>query len=433
MIFSDQSTLCGKLEDLAMNERIYYFPLHLNTSVILHRNPLFSLNYRLVDYCYNVTLTARNSSVLLEPKYDLECFFKIHLPYGNQIELNLYANFYTKSTASESTIPTNRTMVVVERTDVIDSDDIDYEYVDLAAPKFLTSNGICSGIFVRIDDSSARNWSYCIRDNSRPRRFVFKSTGNSIMVHVSKIVEAEISNASSNESDDDDVTTVLPPSIYFEYNAVPITEIVSLCAFGWIAVHQFCVTAVEMALSWQDAELECKHRGGHLASIKSEREQKLIDTLLMNRSVFNYAFSFRSAAVAVAVQMNFRHIFTVTFSNSFHIFFFPQFCTIFLSFCHGLSSATFRESAAYWVGASDEVSEGDFRWTNGFPYTYSNWFPGWSEHNHYNKQPNDDGTCDSELRVKWLIEILPTQQIICLDFCFFPVAFGHRFEWPRLC
>lgn len=54
-------------------------------------------------------------------------------------------------------------------------------------------------------------------------------------------------------------------------------------------------------------------------------------------------------------------------------------------------SVAFKESAAYWVGASDDISEGDFRWTNGFPYTYSNWFPGWTEHNHYNKQPNDDG------------------------------------------
>lgn len=55
-------------------------------------------------------------------------------------------------------------------------------------------------------------------------------------------------------------------------------------------------------------------------------------------------------------------------------------------------SASFRHNnVAYWIGASDEVFEGDFRWTNGFPYTFSNWFPGWSEHSNYNRQPNDDG------------------------------------------
>lgn len=59
-----------------------------------------------------------------------------------------------------------------------------------------------------------------------------------------------------------------------------------------------------------------------------------------------------------------------------------------------LNSVSFKGNAVYWIGATDEVFEGDFRWTNGFPYTFSNWFPGWSEHNNYNKQPNDDG--------KWL-------------------------------
>lgn len=60
-------------------------------------------------------------------------------------------------------------------------------------------------------------------------------------------------------------------------------------------------------------------------------------------------------------------------------------------FCFGIFSATFRLNVAYWIGASDEIFEGDFRWTNGFPYTFSHWFPGWTDHNNYNKQPNDDG------------------------------------------
>lgn len=55
------------------------------------------------------------------------------------------------------------------------------------------------------------------------------------------------------------------------------------------------------------------------------------------------------------------------------------------------SSVNFKENAVYWIGATDVIFEGDYRWTNGFPYTFSNWFPGWSEHNNYNKQPNDDG------------------------------------------
>ena len=30
----------------------------------------------------------------------------------------------------------------------------------------------------------------------------------------------------------------------------------------------------------------------------------------------------------------------------------------------------------FWVGLSDEVSEGDFRWRDGSPHTFSGWSPG---------------------------------------------------------
>lgn len=274
---------------MAPHERIYYYASHINTSMILHKNPLFSLNYKLVDYCYNVTLTARNDSILLEPKYDLECFFKIHLPYGNQIELNLFTNYYTKSYG---------TLFERKSDTSISGDDIDYEYVDLTAPQYLTNSGRCSGILVRIDDANAaKNWSHCIRDGNETKKFSFKSTGNSILVYVTKLIFATATstataafNSDSNEFVAHDDTVVSGdkaadaiPSIYFEYNAVTVPEIVSQCAFGWIAVHQFCIAAMEIALPWRQAEDECKRHGGHLASIKSEREQKLVDTLLMNR------------------------------------------------------------------------------------------------------------------------------------------------------
>lgn len=357
IIFTNQNILCGKLEDLAMNERILYYASHVNTSVVLHKNPLFSLNYKLVDYCYNVTLMARNDSVLLEPTFDLECFFKIHLPYGNQIELDLFTNYYTKS--NDELERKSNTPISV--------DDIDYEYVDLTTPQYLTHSGRCAGILVRIDDpNAAKNWTHCIRSGSDAKRFSFKSTGNSMFVYVTKMMFATDANANADVSESDrridTVDTNRMPSIYFEYNAVTIPEIVSQCAFGWIAVHQFCITAMETALPWRQAEDECNRRGGHLASIKSEREQKLIDTLLMNRYV-------------------------IVVRRSKNRLRFDPICIFDLGIC----SATFKDSAAYWVGASDDIFEGDFRWTNGFPYTYSNWFPGWIEHNHYNKQPNDDG------------------------------------------
>lgn len=271
LIFTEQTLLCGKLEDLATIERIYYYASHVNTSVVLHKSPLFSLNYKLVDYCYNVTLTTRNDSILLEPQHSLECFFKIHLPYGNVIELNLFANYYTQTND-----------ILERRTDAATRavDDIDHELVDLMAPHRLLRVDQCAGILVRLDDpNAARNWTHCVRSGSQAKKFTFKSTGNALFVYVT----TRTTEATATVSTSDFGETERMPSIFFEYRAVTIPEIVSQCAFGWIAVHQFCITAIEIALTWHRAEEECKKRGGHLASIKSEREQKLIDTLLMNR------------------------------------------------------------------------------------------------------------------------------------------------------
>lgn len=32
------------------------------------------------------------------------------------------------------------------------------------------------------------------------------------------------------------------------------------------------------------------------------------------------------------------------------------------------------------------------------------WFPGWSDHNNYNKQPNDDGEYDRVAHIYYLIK-----------------------------
>lgn len=273
---NDHNKLCGKLEDIAPSERIYYFPLHQNTSVVLEKNPMYSLNYKLVDYCYNVTLTTRNNSLLLEPKSDLECYFNIHLPYGNQIELNLYRNFFAKS-ANGSLVRKQNLPPITTTTTIDGIDDIDYEYVDLASSaQYMENVDLCTGILVNVRDTNSETWMSCIRSDSVTKKFTFKSTGNSMLIHVTRIFyDDELRDIEGNPSD--------YPSIYLEYNALPIPEIVSQCAFGWIAINQFCISAVEKPLPWKEAENHCKMLGGHLASIKSEREQKLIDTLLMNR------------------------------------------------------------------------------------------------------------------------------------------------------
>lgn len=85
-----QTHLCGKLEELPESDRLIYFPSsHTQPFMHLHGNPVFSISYRLVDYCYNVTFVTRNGSFELKPTGDLECTFKIYLPYGHRVALNL--------------------------------------------------------------------------------------------------------------------------------------------------------------------------------------------------------------------------------------------------------------------------------------------------------------------------------------------------------
>lgn len=327
---SGHNRLCGKLEDILSNERVYYFPLQQNMSIYLEKNPLFSINFKLVDYCYNVTMTERNSSFLLEPKLDLECYFLVHLPYGNRIELNIIQNLFTKSMGNDSIIRrrvtktmttlassgTTATTAAVAASSLmenkaaaavaddaaaaindIDTDDVDYEYVDLMLSQLIENVNFCTGIAISISDANDEKWTHCINDDSPARRFQFKSTGNSMLIHVTRIhYDADsgggggsgigtdgydgvfVGTSKSNTASSENI-----PSIYIEYTALPIPEIVSQCAFGWIAVNQFCISAIEMPLPWKQAEAHCKSLGGHLASIKSEREQRLIDTLLMNR------------------------------------------------------------------------------------------------------------------------------------------------------
>ncbi|XP_037027805.1 uncharacterized protein LOC119068348 isoform X6 [Bradysia coprophila] len=316
----ENNFLCGKLEDLSLSERTYYFSYHQNTSVALHNQPMFSLNYKLVDYCYNITLTEQNSSYYLQPKASLECYFKIHLPYGNRIELNLLTNLRN---ASDNYLR-NRFES--------NSEYAEPEFLDLSVPQSDTGKmKHCHGILVQLDDMKENSWMHCVNAYSASRKFNVISSENTLVIKIVKPTSLSSSSSSHQLSD-----TVQGPSLYFEYVALPIPHIVSQCAFGWVAVQQKCITAIETPMEWISAEMECKRIGGHLASVQSEREQKIIDHLLLN-------------------------------------------------------SSGSKDLSAYWVGATDKNFEGDFRWTNGFPFSYANWFPGWSEHHSYNKQPNDDG------------------------------------------
>ncbi|XP_073829879.1 uncharacterized protein isoform X3 [Musca autumnalis] len=411
--FNRQKILCGKLEELDNTDRIYHFNVRDDTSVQFYRNPMFSLSFKLVDYCYNVSTSNQTGEFYIRPsmKDTLECYFRIHLPYGNRVLLRMVTNnasdilpmpiFGQQQFGSEG-------MTMAEEGDNGDDEEELYSIlsskgsriaaqvinltlhngnvngfgaysplmplmrqselnstsgrklsshsggdmkqknfgnmVSLDSFGFLaiskanlqmayTGTANCVGLVIKVfeNDNSAK-WSHCVNDTRNVRGFILESTSNTLSVHLFR-TSAPMATPSLWQNDNGKLNM---PAIYLSYQARPLKNIVSNCAFGWIAMQQFCIAAIELAMSWHEGEKYCSKLGGHLVSIRNEQQQQTINELL-------------------------------------------------------IKSPGYKDENAYWVGGSDKSYEGDFRWSDGLLFQYTNWFPGWSQHGHYNKQPNDDG------------------------------------------
>ncbi|CAG9865029.1 unnamed protein product [Phyllotreta striolata] len=301
-----QTQLCGKLEELPESDRFVYFPAsgspaapsasRMRPAMHLRGNPIFSVRYRLVDYCYNVTFLARNGSFELKPQDELQCTFRIHLPYGNRVALKLRIG---DEEATESV-------------------ETDLNLRDAG------SKEDCDGLLLEIQDGSAF-WTHCTKNGDIQRHIEIVSRENKLVLNV-RIKSSKKARL----------------GLRLVYHANAVDNIVGMCDFGWVTVRQFCVGVLEGAkLPWSQAEMECKRQGGHLVSIRSDRDHHIIDNLIIN-------------------------------------------------------SPGYRDHNAYWIGASDKTHEGDFKWSDEFLFSYTNWFPGWAQHNYYNKQPNDDGLSDQD-------------------------------------
>lgn len=284
IIMGNRKKLCGKLEDISTTDRIHYYTTYVNASILLERSPIFTINYKLVDFCYNVTLSAQNSSIRLQPLRELECYFKIHLPYGNLIELSVYQNVHK---IQNSVFPRDlhtdgdRTTILPALNYSV-ATTIDTETVDLTGPHSTEFVHFCTGIAIHIREiTNTDSWRHCIDARDASKKFAFKSTGNALLIYVTKLVTDDSIHGMYNEHDNQHKN--VDASVYIEYHAAPIPAIVSQCAFGWISFNTFCIAPFEQALAWKEAESHCRQLGGHLASIKSESEQQLIDALLMNR------------------------------------------------------------------------------------------------------------------------------------------------------
>ncbi|NWR60777.1 PGCB protein, partial [Bucorvus abyssinicus] len=85
------------------------------------------------------------------------------------------------------------------------------------------------------------------------------------------------------------------------------------CSSGWDSFQGACYKHFSTRRSWEDAESQCRHYGGHLATILTPEEQDFIND-------------------------------------------------------------QYREYQ--WIGLNDRTIEGDFQWSDGTPLLYENWHPG---------------------------------------------------------
>lgn len=280
--------MCGKLEEFPENRRTLYFQSYANTTLRVHRNPKFYIAFKFVDYCYNVSLLQRNDSYFVQAADStLKCHFKIHLPYGNRIALKLQIsssenekNFVAKQinlTRYKAGLISN------DRTNItLDLDDLNLDEL-LLYPDASPDSFACDGISIEIINRLSEKWNECVRhsDAIQSVAYTLTTSDNVLFIRVTK----NLSSNSTKLSQTNKINNASEePIISLTYAAEPIDAIVSRCAFGWILMGQFCLTTTfNQLLAWQNAENQCNAMGGHLASIRSDTDQELINKLLVNR------------------------------------------------------------------------------------------------------------------------------------------------------
>ncbi|XP_076357953.1 uncharacterized protein LOC143250810 isoform X2 [Tachypleus tridentatus] len=120
------------------------------------------------------------------------------------------------------------------------------------------------------------------------------------------------------------------------FHAVPLAQNTTFCEYPWTVKGTYCYQLFHQYMNWQSAENHCISLGGHLATISTDDIQLFLETLIK-------------------------------------------------------TSLLYGQAHAFWIGANDIQHENCYTWEDGLIFRYSNWFPGWSQHNNYNSQPSDDG------------------------------------------
>lgn len=232
-------TLCGKLEQIPSPNRHYIYQASNKTPTLeLHGRPTFAAIFRQVDHCHDVLLTARNGSFEVGPIYKLLCSYRIHLPYGNRVALRLQMG-----TGS--------------------MEDRENDYSNIIHED---AQALCRGMELSLQNGDSM-WRHCSQPGDPLRNVQIVSEGNYIRLNISV-------NTKKN-------TSAMWLKVWWMDKAVD--AIVGHCDYGWVVSGDFCISAMrEGKRAWRQAEAECVRLGGHLASVLNERQQQVMDQLLIN-------------------------------------------------------------------------------------------------------------------------------------------------------
>lgn len=124
----------------------------------------------------------------------------------------------------------------------------------------------CKGMELSLQDGASK-WKHCSQPGDPLRSVQIVSDSNSVRLNISV-------NAKRNSS-----------AMWLKvwWMDKPVEEVVGNCEYGWVLSEDFCISAVrEAKRAWRQAETECVRLGGHLVSILNERQQQIVDQLLIH-------------------------------------------------------------------------------------------------------------------------------------------------------
>lgn len=128
------------------------------------------------------------------------------------------------------------------------------------------AQALCRGMELSLQNGQSR-WKHCSQPGDPLRNVQIVSEGNFIRLNISVLAKKN--------------TSAMWLKVWWMDK--PMEDVVGHCEYGWVLSGDFCISvARESKRAWRQAESECVRLGGHLASVLNDRQQEIMDQLLMN-------------------------------------------------------------------------------------------------------------------------------------------------------